>query len=250
MLFFKPIFPHKKIATDSVSFFFPPVTLVNIFTAFTHLLGCSLGQFFFQIWEKYSYSLHFCVGVVLKRMCDVCSSLLSTPPESLISLWPIINVISRDMFKPQSGTSGSSHNKANALWLQLSAPRNTHTYTHARMHKHTHALIQALSKARCFYALKRESDSLESRTWWTVLFHSTHWMPFIVWMMEERFGFLSSWRNLPFEVNAFWLSVLLSRSVFNSIFPFIHLPLIVSFSIKPLYKAGSSFICVLIVMPK
>lgn len=96
---------------------------------------------------------------------------------------------------------------------------------------HTHPMIQALSKAKCFYALKRESDdALESLTWWTVLFHHTHWMPFIVWMMEERFGFRSSWS--PFEDDVFWLTVLLSLSVFNSAFPFIHLPLIVSLAIK------------------
>lgn len=159
-------------------------------------------------------------------MCDVCSSLLSTPPESLISLWPIINVISWDMFKPQSGTSGSSHNKAQCSLTATISPKE-----HTHLLAHTHPMIQALSKAACFYALKRESDdALKSLTWWTVLFHHTHWMPFIVWMMEERFGFRSSWS--PFEDNVFWLTVLLSLSVFDSTFPFIHLPLIVSLSIK------------------
>lgn len=221
------------------------MTLFSIFTVFTLSSDFILSQVLVR--EKILAFISFCVGVVSRRMCDVCSSLQSTPSESLSSVWPTINVVSLGEFRPQSGTSGSSHNKANAFdcyhqpWGTLA-----HIYTSAHIHKraHTHTQVQ---RYRIF----------TPKSWCS-------WKPYLLSRVVSSFALnafycLDDGRKIggggvlsfcsPFEVNVFWLTVLLSFSLFDGLFfPSILLPFIVSFSIKVhlFERSTASLLCVIV----
>lgn len=195
--------------------YFSPLKIYTVFVFCFFLLWCYLtyllSSHFHQAvasakfwWDmkKILVFIPFCVGVVSRWMCDACSSLLCTP-ESLISLWPTINVNSLDMFRPQSGTSGSSHNKANALWLLPSALSNTHTHTqryrpwikwHAFTPLKVMMLLKALPAEPCCFIIHTECLLLSG--WW-----------------KKDWGV----SFFLFEVNVFWRTVL-SFPRFNSLF--------------------------------